>query len=91
MSKHTTVLRLDVIERLTSGEGAPFASRKDLADKAGIDHGTLYRIIDGTQRPGPEVIASLLEATGLTYEKLFTREPVKPKRDGPPRPRRPIR
>lgn len=88
MTRHTTRLKVDVINDLTTGPDAPFTSVNDLALKAGMSASTLYRVIGGTLRPGTEFIASLIEATDLTYEDLFTREPVTPKRDGPPRPRR---
>lgn len=63
-------------ERFTSealaqyGWGSPTAAARDL----GVSSSTLRRALAGETAPGERLIAALLQATGRTFEYLFTVE-----------------
>lgn len=45
---------------------------RDLAERLGIDRGTLSRVLAGKSAPGPVVIASFLLTFPVRFEDLFT-------------------
>lgn len=49
-------------------------SRKDLADKAGVNESTIYRAERGETRLRPSTIRKLAEALGIEPDELTSRQ-----------------
>lgn len=44
---------------------------KDLADRLGVDKGTVSRVLKGKSAPGPAFIAAMLIAFPVKFEDIF--------------------